>query len=137
VYLRHIRGVPIRAVTAELGMSATTAWRRFWWFQDAVMYPQLRALPRDHVPPQRGTRECPRGEPPILVRDPTGPRLRHPLPAIRCRARRTDGRLCRRWAIRGGAVCPKHGGSALRYGVPPPSGSGWPRRRARLLLLPG
>jgi hypothetical protein len=61
------------------------------------------------VPPQRDTRECPRGEPPILV---CGPRLRHPLPAIRCRARRTNGRPCGQWVIRGGAVYPKHGGSA-------------------------
>lgn len=79
------------------------------------MYPRLRPdLPRYHVPPQRGTRECPRGEPPILDR-PARARIRHPLPAAPCRARRgRDGAPCGRWAIRGALVCPSHGGNALQ-----------------------
>ena len=32
--------------------------------------------------------------------------------AIKCHAHRRDGALCRRWAIRGGFVCPKHGGAS-------------------------
>ncbi|HET9254890.1 MAG TPA: AsnC family protein [Pseudonocardiaceae bacterium] len=110
--LRYGHRLSFRAIGRQLGISTTTAWRRCWFYQDFVMYPQLRGLPRDHVPPQRGTRECPRGEPPTLVRPAHG-YVRHPLPAIRCRAhRRHDGAPCGRWAIRGGAVCPSHGGSA-------------------------
>lgn len=32
--------------------------------------------------------------------------------AVKCRAHRRDGALCTRWAIRGGYVCPKHGGAS-------------------------
>lgn len=32
--------------------------------------------------------------------------------AIKCRAHRGDGSLCKRWSIRGGFCCPSHGGSA-------------------------
>jgi hypothetical protein len=32
--------------------------------------------------------------------------------AIKCRAHRRDGSLCRRWSIRGGFCCGSHGGSA-------------------------
>lgn len=32
--------------------------------------------------------------------------------AIKCRAHRRDGSLCKRWSIRGGFVCPSHGGRA-------------------------
>lgn len=31
---------------------------------------------------------------------------------VRCGARRSNGEPCRKWAIRGGTVCPTHGGSA-------------------------
>ncbi|MGH3900468.1 MAG: DEAD/DEAH box helicase family protein [Pseudonocardiaceae bacterium] len=66
---------------------------------------------RDHVPPQRGTRECPRGEP--LLLDRPGCRIPHPLPSVPCRAHhRRDGAPCVRWAIRGATVCPSHGGNA-------------------------
>jgi hypothetical protein len=113
VYVRHIAGEPIRQVAAALGMSTTTAWRRFWWYQDAVMYTRLRGLPRSHVPPQRATSACTAGEPPILDRPAGERRIRHPLPASRCTARRsTDGRPCRRWARRGASVCPSHGGNS-------------------------
>ena len=69
VYALHYRHkLSFRDIGRRLGISTSTAWRRFWFFQDYVMYPWLRNLPRSHVPPQRGTRECPSGEPPILVR---------------------------------------------------------------------
>jgi hypothetical protein len=32
--------------------------------------------------------------------------------AVRCRGHRGDGSACKRWAIRGGYVCPSHGGRA-------------------------
>jgi hypothetical protein len=32
--------------------------------------------------------------------------------AVRCHGHRPDGSLCKRWAIRGGFVCPTHGGRA-------------------------
>ena len=32
--------------------------------------------------------------------------------AVRCRGHRRNGLRCRRWAIRGGFVCPLHGGAA-------------------------
>jgi hypothetical protein len=32
--------------------------------------------------------------------------------AVRCRGHRPDGSRCKRWAIRGGFVCPTHGGRA-------------------------
>lgn len=32
--------------------------------------------------------------------------------AVRCRGHRGDGSRCKRWAIRGGFVCPSHGGRA-------------------------
>lgn len=65
----------------------------------------------DRVPPQRGTRECPRGEP--LLLDRPGRRIPHPLPSVPCRAHhRRDGAPCERWAIRGATVCPSHGGNA-------------------------
>lgn len=31
---------------------------------------------------------------------------------VRCRAHRSNGEPCKRWAIRGGFVCPSHGGRA-------------------------
>ena len=112
VYRRHVGGTPIRQVAREVGLSTTTAWRRFWWYRDMIIYPSFRNLPRDHVAPQRGTRACPSGEPPILDR-PARVRIRHPLPSTRCTAHRSrDGRPCRRWARRGAAVCPSHGGNS-------------------------
>jgi hypothetical protein len=32
--------------------------------------------------------------------------------AVRCRGHRRDGSACKRWSIRGGYVCPSHGGRA-------------------------
>ena len=43
--------------------------------------------------------------------------------AVRCRGHRKNGARCTRWAIRGGFVCPTHGGRAPQV-----------RRAARLRL---
>lgn len=111
VFLRHILGeTPIREVAKELGMSPTTAWRRSWFYIDTMWWPLQRDLPRSHIPPQRGTRGCPTGEPPTLNRDAAPRRIRHPLPSTRCRAERRNGARCRRWAVRGATICPVHGG---------------------------
>lgn len=113
VWLRHvIAGEPIRQVAAELGLSTSTAWRRSWFYTDVMVWPTARELPRSHVPPQRGTRACPRGEPPTLERISPRARIRHPMPVTRCRAHRRDRRPCRRWARRGTVVCPSHGANA-------------------------
>lgn len=111
VFAHHVLGeTPIRQIAAQLGMSPTTAWRRSWFYIDTVWWPAQRNLPRDHVPPQRGTRACPAGEPPLLDRDAAPRRIRHPLPAARCQGRRRrDGGPCGRWALRGATVCPGHG----------------------------
>lgn len=109
VYVLHYgHRLGFRAIGRQLGISTTTAWRRFWFYQDYVMYPRLRPdLPRYHVPPQRGTRECPSGEPPILVR-------RRPVrPGTTwCHAHRRDGLPCGNHPIRGATVCRMHGGAA-------------------------
>ena len=34
------------------------------------------------------------------------------VPSVKCRAHRSNGQPCGRWAIVGGTVCPTHGGSA-------------------------
>jgi hypothetical protein len=115
-----------REAAARTGMATTTAWRRYWWFVDVAVYPMCRDLPRDHVLPQRATRECPRGEPPIRDRPA---RIRHPRPAVLCRAhRRHDGAPCGCWAIRGAPVCPHMAGMPRRSAGRPPSGCGKPRR---------
>ena len=44
----------------------------------------------------------------VTIRTP-GIRIRW---AVRCRGHRRDGSRCKRWAIRGGYVCPSHGGRA-------------------------
>jgi hypothetical protein len=44
--------------------------------------------------------------------------------AVKCRAHRSNGMPCKRWAIRGGFVCPPHGGRARQV-----------RRAAEMRLL--
>lgn len=55
-------GMSIRAAARQLDMSVTTAWRRYWWYMDWTL-PAYYGLPTGPVPPQRGTRACPRGRP--------------------------------------------------------------------------
>lgn len=56
-------GLSFRQASAQLGMSLTTAWRRYWFFEDYWALPRFYGRPSGPVPPQRGTRECPRGRP--------------------------------------------------------------------------
>lgn len=51
-----------RQAAAALDMSLTTAWRRFWFVLD-LMTPERHGCKPGPVPPQRGTRACPRGRP--------------------------------------------------------------------------
>lgn len=55
-------GQSIRAAAAQLGMSLTTAWRRYWWFKDWTL-PTHYGRPHGPIPPQRGTAACPNGRP--------------------------------------------------------------------------
>ncbi len=101
-------GLSVRAAAETLGMSATTAWRRYWWLQDWTL-PGSYGLPLGAPPPMRGTRACPHGR-------PCRPTLDHPeiaaIPSVLCGATRKDGQRCRAWAISGGWVCRMHGGAA-------------------------
>jgi hypothetical protein len=72
-------GLSIRAAAQALGMSPTTAWRRYWWVMDWTL-PGFRGYQSGPLPPQRGTRACPRGRPWLPTLD--GPDAR-PLPPKR------------------------------------------------------
>jgi hypothetical protein len=73
-----ITGSSIRAAGAALGMSATTAWRRYWWVVDFELLGRWGAKPGP-LPPQRGTKACPRGRPYQPTLDgPGGPMYRGP-----------------------------------------------------------
>lgn len=52
----------IRESAEILGLSPTTAWRRFWFFMDFTL-PGYYGKPSGPIPPQRGTRACPNGRP--------------------------------------------------------------------------
>ena len=66
-------GATIRAAAAQTGLSPSTAWRRLWWLQGWTL-PRLYGLEARRLPPQRGTRACPRGRPWIQELDgPGGP----------------------------------------------------------------
>jgi hypothetical protein len=116
-----------REAAARTGMATTTAWRRYWWFVDVAVYLMCRDLPRDHVPPQRATRECPA----VSRRFATGlpvSTTRGPLccaePTVAMTAHRSG-----RWAIRGAPRCAPHtAGTPRRSAGRPPSGCGKPRR---------
>lgn len=55
-------GHSIRSAAAALGMSPSTAWRRYWFAMDWTL-PAYYGREWGPVPPQRGTRACPRGRP--------------------------------------------------------------------------
>ncbi|MFF7192650.1 LysR family transcriptional regulator [Streptomyces sp. NPDC008079] len=66
-------GQSFRQAAAHLGMSATTAWRRYWWLNDYDL-PARWGAKDGPLPPQRGTKACPRGRPYLPTLDgPGGP----------------------------------------------------------------
>ena len=58
----HSAGLTFAEVADRLGVSLTTAWRRCRWYEDWTR-PVESGLPIRRIPPQRGTRACPRGRP--------------------------------------------------------------------------
>ncbi|MGW2620352.1 hypothetical protein [Streptomyces sp. NPDC001500] len=66
-------GHTFRQAGQALGISATTAWRRYWFALDVTL-PARYGRPPGPIPPQRGTRACPRGRPYLPTLDgPDGP----------------------------------------------------------------
>lgn len=101
-------GASFAAAGAALGLSATTAWRRWWFIQDWTLPWFYGHNGATEIPPQRGTRACPNGRPclPALDHRPTTVLPRY------CTATRRDGDPCGNPPRRGGWVCRMHGGSA-------------------------
>jgi uncharacterized protein YjcR len=104
----HETGLGFVEVAERMGCSVTTAWRRARWWEDWTR-PATVGRPIRRVPPQRGTRACPRGR-------PCCPEIDHPEVAAersrRCWARRSDAQECGNWAMRGQRVCRHHGGGS-------------------------
>ncbi|MFF2384064.1 hypothetical protein [Streptomyces sp. NPDC058108] len=70
------QGFTFRQAGARLGLTTTTAWRRYWWLMDWTL-PHRLGTRDGPIPPQRGTRACPRGRPYLPTVDgPDGP-FRH------------------------------------------------------------
>lgn len=61
-------GKSFTQAAAILGLSRTTAWRRYWWWHDWTL-PSFYGKPLGPVPPQRATRAVPRGRPYIRAVD--------------------------------------------------------------------
>lgn len=102
-------GASFRDIGTHLRVSATTAWRRYWWYTDWIALPHYYGLPFGPVPPQRGTRRIPRGRPCIPALD--HPALRPPVADL-CRAHRRDGAPCGNYPIRGAPTCRMHGSAS-------------------------
>lgn len=56
------QGRSFREAAAALDLSLTTCWRRFWFVMD-MGTPERNGCKPGPIPPQRGTRACPRGRP--------------------------------------------------------------------------
>ncbi|MEX5711973.1 hypothetical protein AB1484_27670 [Parafrankia sp. FMc6] len=74
-------GSSIRGAASTLGLSVTTAWRRYWWVLDWTL-PDSEGLPRGPFPPQRGTRACPSGRPYLPTWPIDNPAVRRPIRRI-------------------------------------------------------
>lgn len=67
------QGLTFREAAAAMGLSVSTCWRRYWWVMDWTL-PERWGVRAHRLPPQRGTRACPRGRPFIAELDgPGGP----------------------------------------------------------------
>jgi hypothetical protein len=67
-FLIHRGGLSVRQTAQALGLSATTAWRRACWYNDATSN-RFHGFPDGPPPHQRGTRAVPRGRPIVLPMD--------------------------------------------------------------------
>lgn len=66
-------GLSFRQAAAQLDMSLSTAWRRYWFFTDWTT-PERHGCKPGPLPPQRGTARCPRGAPYLpTLHGPGGP----------------------------------------------------------------
>ena len=100
-------GLTFAEAGARVGVSAATAWRRFWFIMDWTLPGYYGHRGRIEIPPQRGTRACPRGRPCLPAID------HRPIPTrVWCAATRRDGQPCRNPPRKGGKRCRMHGGSA-------------------------
>lgn len=70
-------GLSFRQAAAQLGLSPTTAWRRYHFLADWLL-PSVYGVRSTRVPPQRGTAACPRGRPWIAELDRPGGPLHRP-----------------------------------------------------------
>ncbi len=100
-------GESFRGAAERLGLSTTTAWRRYWWLAD-WMLPILEGRPSGPIPPQRGTRALPNGRPCRPTRDHPELRRGSRRPAIPCRGDRADGNPCGSYAVDGDVHCRMH-----------------------------
>lgn len=58
-----LEGATFRQAGAALGLSKTTAWRRYWFVVDYGLPAMWGVKKPGPLPPQRGTKACPRGRP--------------------------------------------------------------------------
>lgn len=56
------QGRTFRQAATATGLSLTTCWRRYWFVMDWLR-PGWHGRASGPIPPQRGTRTCPRGRP--------------------------------------------------------------------------
>jgi len=68
---RVTAGATFRQAAAELGLSSTVAWRRYWFVLDWTL-PGHYNQPPGPIPPLRGSAACPRGRPYLPTVDGPG-----------------------------------------------------------------